>query len=131
MLRPVPLLLMVVYLHSKNTTRKHLVPTLLEAALFLFLLVDAVAAFGDHSPNAISTGVKIIAHFVYCVSLGFGDTIRVLFDLRLARKLGYLIIIGSTGGALYILYEMLPSRVVSSIYLALLSLQLCTALWRY
>lgn len=131
MLRPAPPLLMVIYLHSKNSTRKHLVPTLVEVALFLFLLVDAVAAFGDDSPNAISTGVKVVAHIVYCISLGFGDNIRLLLEMRMLRKLAYLIIIGGTFGALYLLFEILPNRAISSIYLTILSTQLWMALWRY
>lgn len=107
MLRPAPYILMIIYTHSKNSARKHLVPSLLEFAL-LFFLLEALASFAEATPNPISNILKALGHLVYCVSLGFGDTIRLLLDLRILRKLSYLAIIGATGGILYTMSSWLP-----------------------
>jgi hypothetical protein len=130
LLRPAPLLLMIFYLHSKNNARKHLVPSLVELALFFFLL-DALAAFAEDPPNPLSTGLRALAHLVYCLALGIGEPVRLLYELRQVRRLGYVAILGATGGALYLLYEHLPNRVISAVYLSLLSGQLWVSLWRY
>jgi hypothetical protein len=77
MLKPVPMLLMVAYVHGKNNNRKHLVPSLVEVALLISLVVDLISITTDDS-NAIIVSIKIIVHLVYCVSLSFGDSVRLL-----------------------------------------------------
>lgn len=45
--------------------------------------------------------------------------------------MAYLGVVIATAAALYYLWEVLPQRVISSVYLAVLSVQLFFCLWRY
>lgn len=40
MLKPVPIVLMVIYIHDKNRARQHFVPNIVEAGLVLSLIGD-------------------------------------------------------------------------------------------
>lgn len=73
LLRPLPVLLMVLYIHGKNNARKHLVPSLVQAALVVFLLVDLVLAVGDEPSMVVLTAVRIVGHLVLWVSLSLGE----------------------------------------------------------
>jgi hypothetical protein len=130
-LKPLPLLLMVIYIHCKNSSRKHLVPNLVEVALFLFLLLDTISVVGDESSNVVAISIKMIVHLVLCVSFSFGDNVRFLLEFRILRKLAYLAIIGATSTILYFIQEQLENKVVYSAYFFMLAFQLCVALWRY
>ena len=121
LLRPLPLLLMVLYIHGKNSTRKHLVPSLTQAALVIFLLVDLVLAVGEEPSMVVLTAVRIVGHLVVWVALSFGEWVRELGEFqavrelvdfrwvrrvlsqRSFRKLAYLLILGTTAGALYLI----------------------------
>ena len=112
LLRPLPLLLMVLYIHGKNSARKHLVPSLTQAALVIFLLVDLVLAVGEEPSMVVLTAVRIVGHLVVWVALSFGEWVRELVDFRWVRrvlsqrsfrKLAYLLILGTTAGALYLI----------------------------
>jgi uncharacterized membrane protein YhhN len=39
-LKPIPMILMIVYIHNKNSVRQHLVPNLIEAGLVMSLVGD-------------------------------------------------------------------------------------------
>ena len=41
-LKPLPMIMMIYYLHSKNNTRQHLVPNLVEAGLVMSLVGDVL-----------------------------------------------------------------------------------------
>lgn len=120
-LRPLPILLMVLYIHGKNSSRKHLVPSLVQAALVVFLLVDLVLAVGDEPSMVVLTAVRIVGHLVMWVSLSFGEWVRELGEFQVVRelvnwrwvrrllnqrsfrKLAYLVILGTTAGVLYLI----------------------------
>lgn len=120
-LRPLPILLMVLYIHGKNSSRKHLVPSLVQAALVVFLLVDLVLAVGDEPSMVVLTAVRIVGHLVIWVSLSFGEWVRELREFQVVRelvnwrwvrrllnqrsfrKLAYLVILGTTAGVLYLI----------------------------
>ena len=40
LLKPVPMIMMIIYLHQKNSSRQHLVPNLVEAGLAMSLVGD-------------------------------------------------------------------------------------------
>lgn len=77
LLRPLPLLLMLLYVRFKGASRSHLVPKLVQFAL-LFSLLHALAALADSASNPLCIGLAILAHLVYCLSLALGEQVRIL-----------------------------------------------------
>jgi uncharacterized membrane protein YhhN len=38
--KPIPMIMMIIYIHSKNSARQHLVPNLIEAGLIMSIIGD-------------------------------------------------------------------------------------------
>jgi hypothetical protein len=121
---------MLLYLHSKNSTRKHLVPSLVEVALLLFLL-EAIVSLYDPLPNPLCSALRAIAHLVYCLALSLGEAIRYGNEVRVMRWCAYLIILGASGAAFYYLRQQLPHGAISIAELTIAAAQMWISLWRY
>lgn len=129
LLRPLPLLLMLLYVRFKSAPRSHLVPNLVQFALLLSFL-HALAALADSALNPLCTVLATLSHLVYCLSLTLGKEVRVLEEVGL-RRVGYFGIAVITGAALHFTWEQLSHPVITIAYLLLLSFQMLLSLWRY
>ena len=130
-LRPLPLFLMLLYVHNKNAGRKFLVPTLVSIALAASCIVDLFEVVGDDSSRSIMLGLRTVAHWVYCTALTMGERIRPFGELRWAARAAYCAVFALTAFGLYEIRDLLESRLIHSAFLLTLSAQLCVALWRY
>jgi uncharacterized membrane protein YhhN len=73
MLKPVPIVMMIMYVHQKNSARKHLVPRLIEVGLAISLIGDILLMFNGIEEFMIGTGFFLIAHIFYVVGFNIGD----------------------------------------------------------
>jgi uncharacterized membrane protein YhhN len=106
------MLLMILYVHGKNSPRDHLVPNLIEIGLVISLLGDLLLMFGDTSTQLLASSFVIIAHVVYTVAFRMGDQIRVLRKrYRLLRKLIYAAIILLYSLKTYLLWDKYPNHI--------------------
>jgi hypothetical protein len=99
LLRPLPLLLMLLYVRFKSASRSHLVPNLVQFALLISFLY-ALAALVDSASNPLCTVLAVLAHLLYCLSLVLGDEVRILEERGL-RWVAYLGIVAITAAALH------------------------------
>jgi hypothetical protein len=130
-LRPLPLFLMVLYVHNKNVGRKFLVPTLVSIALAVSCLVDLFEVIGDDSSRSIMVGLRMVAHWIYCTALTMGERIRPFGELRWVMRAVYCAVFSLTVFGLYNIREAIESRLIHFAFLLTLSVQLCVSLWRY
>lgn len=129
LLRPVTLLLMLLYVRFKSAPRSHLVPTLVQLALLLSLL-HALAALADSPSNPLCTALAAFSHLLYCLSLALGEEVRILEEVG-SRRAAYFGIVAATAACLHFMWDGLTHPVITVGYLLLLSLQLLLSLWRY
>lgn len=78
LIKPVPIILMIIYISGKNSQRDHLVPTLIRGGLFLSLIGDIFLMFSEISAFIIGTGFFLVAHILYIVAFTMGDQVRQL-----------------------------------------------------
>jgi len=76
MLKPLPIILMIFYIHNKNSPRDHLMPSLVEAGLFLSLVGDVMLMFNEDSAFIVGTIFFAVAHVVYIIAFRMGEIIR-------------------------------------------------------
>lgn len=129
--KPLPLFLMLLYLHNKNTGRKFLVPTLVSIALAVSCVVDFFEVVGDDSSRSITIGLRTVAHLVYCTALTMGERIRLFAEMRWAVRAAYFAVLSLTVFGLYNIRDAIESKLIHFSFLLALSVQLCVALWRY
>jgi uncharacterized membrane protein YhhN len=72
-LKPIPMIMMIGYLHNKNSLRQHLVPNLVEAGLIMSLVGDVLLMSNETESFVIGTGFFLIAHICYIVAFNLGD----------------------------------------------------------
>lgn len=78
MLKPLPMVLMLYYIHSKNSPRDHLMPRFIEVGLFFSLIGDIFLMFNEDSSFVIGTIFFMIAHTIYIVAFRMGEEIKEL-----------------------------------------------------
>jgi membrane protein insertase Oxa1/YidC/SpoIIIJ len=129
LLRPITILLMLLYVRFKSAPRSHLVPTLVQLAI-LFSFLHALAALADSPSNPLCTALAALAHMLYCLSLALGEEVRVLEEVG-SRRVAYFGIVVATAASLNFIWQQLTHPIITVIYLLLLSFQLLLSLWRY
>jgi len=111
-LRPLPMILMILYVHGKNSPRDHLVPNLIEIGLIISLVGDLLLMSGETSTFLLGSGFFILAHIVYTVAFRMGDQIRFLRKrYRMLRKFVYAAIILIYSLKIYALWDKFPNHV--------------------
>jgi uncharacterized membrane protein YhhN len=76
MLKPIPIILMIIYISGKNSQRNHLVPTLVRAGLILSLVGDLFLMVNELSAFMIGTVFFLLAHILYCIAFSIGNPVR-------------------------------------------------------
>jgi uncharacterized membrane protein YhhN len=76
MLKPIPMVLMIIYISGKNSQRNHLVPTLVRAGLILSLVGDLFLMVNELSAFMIGTFFFLLAHILYCIAFSIGSPVR-------------------------------------------------------
>lgn len=76
MLKPIPMILMIIYISGKNSNRNHLVPTLIRAGLILSLIGDLFLMLSEISAFMIGTCFFLVAHILYCIAYSIGSPVR-------------------------------------------------------
>ena len=76
MLKPLPMILMILYIHKKNSPREHLMPSLVEVGLFLSLIGDVLLMFKDDSTFTVGTIFFAVAHIVYIIAFRMGYIVK-------------------------------------------------------
>lgn len=132
MLKPLPLILMIFYIHKKNSPREHLMPSLVEAGLFLSLIGDVLLMFNDDSTFAVGTIFFGVSHIVYIIAFRMGYKVKQLpGEFKWMRMGGYLFIVVVLLLNIFFFWDKYPSRVLFISYSVILSVEAITALSRY
>jgi uncharacterized membrane protein YhhN len=71
-IKPIPMVMMIVYLHNKNSVRQHLVANLVEVGLVVSLVGDVLLMSNEIESFVIGTGFFLIAHICYVVAFSLG-----------------------------------------------------------
>ena len=94
MMKPIPIILMIYYIHDKNRSRDHLVPNLVKYGLALSLVGDVCLMLNDMSSFLIGTGFFMVGHLLYIISFRIGEKVKKLkASYRLLRKIIYGVIL--------------------------------------
>ena len=111
LLKPLPIIMMIVYISGKNSQRDHLVPTLIRGGLCLSLVGDVLLMMTELSAFMIGTGFFLLAHILYCVAYTLGEPIRKSTFLNLlTRRCVSLGLIGFFCFNVYSLWDDFPNR---------------------
>jgi len=123
MLKPLPILLMIVYIHDKNRSRQHFVPNIVEAGLVLSLIGDVCLMSNEMSSFMVGTGFFMLAHLLYIIGFRAGEKLKTLKKkYRVLRSLAYIVILVLAAGNLYLLWDKFPSRIIFVPYTGILAL---------
>ncbi len=132
MLKPVPIILMIIYIHDKNKARQHLVPRVIEAGIALSLIGDICLMSNEMSSFMVGTGFFMAAHVLYIVGFRMGEKVKVLKkSYRRARWVAYVVIGVALLGNYQMLWDKLPSKVIFAPYMAILAVETMACLARY
>jgi uncharacterized membrane protein YhhN len=105
MLKPLPVVLMVVYIHGKNSPRDHLMPSVVEIGLLFSLVGDLMLMSNEDTSFMIGTGFFAVAHVLYIVAFNMGETVKELTgEFRVMRLGAYVLIVGLLAGNIYTLW---------------------------
>lgn len=78
LIKPLPIVLMIIYLYEKSSNRNHLVPKLVIMGLALSLVGDVLLMFDEDDAFIVGTAFFLVAHIVYMIAMGMGEEIRSL-----------------------------------------------------
>ena len=132
LLKPVPIVLMIAYIHYKNRQRQHLVPSLIELGIAICLVGDLLLMSNELSSFIMGTAVFFFGHLFYIAAFLIGTRVRKLrAGLRWWRRVGYLAVMGLLANNIYMLWDLFPNKVIYVGYGAVLALQVCAAVSRY
>ena len=132
LLKPVPIILMIIYISGKNAQRDHLVPTLIKGGLYLSLIGDIFLMFSEISAFMVGTGFFLVAHVLYCIAFTIGDPVReATMSNNLIRKGISLVLIGLFFYNVYDLWDKFPNRVLFISYAFTLLLMNLLSINRY
>ena len=124
--------MMIIYLHTKNSSRQHLVPNLIEAGLCMSLVGDILLMSNEISSFIIGTSFFLIAHTFYIVSFNMGEEIRHIEPSYVwGRRVTYGVILCACIGNVYMLIDKMPNRVLFPLYGIALALMVCSSIKRY
>jgi len=76
MLKPLPIILMIYYIHSKNSSRDHLMPRFIEIGLIFSLVGDLLLMSNEDTSFIVGTVFFMIAHIIYILGFKMGDQIK-------------------------------------------------------
>lgn len=123
MLKPLPMVLMLYYIHSKNSPRDHLMPRFIEVGLFFSLIGDLFLMSNEDSSFVIGTVFFMIAHTIYIVAFRMGEEIKELVgEFRIIRWGAYVVIVTLMFGTIYGLWDKFINKPVFTIYIVVLAI---------
>lgn len=123
MLKPLPMILMLYYIHSKNSPRDHLMPRFIEVGLFFSLIGDLFLMSNEDSSFVIGTVFFMIAHTIYIVAFRMGEEIKELVgEFRIIRWGAYVVIVTLMFGTIYGLWDKFINKPVFTIYIVVLAI---------
>ena len=99
------MVLMIIYIHSKNSSRQHLIPSLVELGLVLSLVGDVMLMFDEDSAFMIGTLFFAAGHIVYIIAFRMGGVVKeIATQLKIMRIGVYLLISGLTTLNIFLLW---------------------------
>ena len=78
MLKPLPVILMIYYIHSKNSPRDHLMPRFVEVGLVFSLVGDVLLMVNEDTSFLMGTLAFMIAHVFYIFSFRMGEEVKIV-----------------------------------------------------
>lgn len=122
MLKPLPIVLMIIYIHDKNRARQHLVPRVIEAGIALSLVGDLLLMSNEMSAFMVGTLFFMAAHVLYIVGFRIGEPVKVMKKFyRRLRWAAYIVIGLALLGNYQTLWDKLPSKIIFVPYMAILA----------
>jgi uncharacterized membrane protein YhhN len=132
MLKPIPIILMIIYIHDKNRSRQHFVPNIVEAGLVLSLIGDVCLMSKEMSSFMIGTCFFVLAHLLYIIGFRTGDRVKTLKKkYSIMRSIAYIVIALGVAANIYTLWDKFPSKIIFVPYVAILGLEMANCLSRY
>lgn len=132
LIKPVPMIMMIIYISGKNAQRDHLVPTLIRAGLILSLIGDIFLMSSELSAFMIGTIFFFIAHILYCIAFSIGTPVRSPTPLNnLLRVLACIIFLAMFLGNIYSLWNVMPNKILFTSYGFILCMMNILAIKRY
>lgn len=132
MLKPIPIILMVIYIHDKNRVRQHLVPRVIEAGIALSLVGDVLLMSNEMSAFMVGTCFFMAAHILYILGFSIGEQVKVMKKFyRRLRWAAYIVIGVALLGNYQSLWDKLPSKIIFVPYMGILAVETMNCLARY
>lgn len=132
LLKPIPIMLMIYYIHDKNKARDHLVPRLIKFGLIFSLAGDVCLMSNDITSFLIGTLFFMVGHSVYIFAFQVGDKVHSLRKkYRLLRKAAYVVVFILLVINIVTLWDKFPSKIIFAPYCTILALEIIVTLSRY
>lgn len=132
MFKPLPIVLMIYYIHSKNSPRDHLMPRFVEIGLVFSLIGDLFLMSNEDSSFVIGTVFFMIAHVIYILAFRMGEEIKdISKEFRVMRWGAYIIILVLLAVNIFSLLDKFINKPVFVIYSVILAAEAMITLNRY
>lgn len=132
MIKPIPMILMIVYISGKSSQRDHLVPKLIRAGLIVSLVGDVLLMINEMSAFMVGTVFFLIAHILYCIAFTIGTKVRPSSPLNSFLGIAACIVLFSMFiGNIYTLWNVMPNRILFTLYGFVLCMMNIFAVRRY
>lgn len=132
MIKPIPIILMIYYIHEKNKSKNELVSNLVKYGLIFSLVGDILLMANDTSSFVLGTSFFMVAHVIYIFAFRVGEKVKKLENkFVVMRKVGYAIVFVALLLNEYDLWDKVPSRIVFIPYIAILAFENIVSLERY
>ena len=132
LLKPIPIMLMIYYIHDKNKAREHLVPRLIEFGLIFSLVGDVCLMSNDITSFLIGTLFFMVGHSVYIFAFRVGEKVKQLKrGYKQLRTGTYIVVVILLILNIFTLWDKFPSKIIFAPYCAILALEIIVTLSRY
>lgn len=132
MCKPIPMILMILYISGKNSVRDHLLPTLIQVGLILSLVGDILLMSNEDAAFMLGTTFFLVAHVLYILGFRIGEKVRDASNWqKLLINLITLVAIGMCFFNVYSLWDLMLNRFLYTLYGAVLCMMTILAIRRY
>ena len=98
-------MLMIYYIHSKNSPRDHLMPRFVEVGLWFSLVGDIMLMVNEEVSFIVGTLFFMVGHSFYIVAFLMGEEVKDLEgDVKMLRWIAYVVIVLLLFGNTYSLW---------------------------
>lgn len=132
MMKLLPMALMIFYIHKKNSSRDHLMPSLVGKGLIVSAIGDLCLMINEASAFAIGTMAFFVAHVMYMVAYTFGKKVKESnFKVKFYSLIGSIVVLVTGILNTYTLWDVIPNRILFPSYALIEALMVIFAIRRY